>query len=550
MKRILIILLCIWQGAGAQEILVPYKTGNRWGLADLQGKLVVPTNYDWISIGKDYPGGYFGFKKGNQSGVIYNRKEIIVETGEGHEYAVLDEKFILGRYKEKYDVNKAYNSMEERNAARRNPREMHTIYNLKGQNIYPENFARLSIIDTIGSSARLKKQSKYTIFYSVNYENKHSIFVFDIDKQLITKWLLKDYDKFKLESDLPVLSMRNAVFSAQKDRSSPEELVSFDLLKNTVHMSSKIVSGKNDTGKGSPLYNGDVKGDPSSDIVIVESGRPSEIGKKRKLRYDMRFIVAGNSITYSKSDQASNRQNKDFTLPFKADNFKVEVLYSTLPPTKDSIERQIANVLVIESGGKKGLCITDSLFIPPVYDEIKALISHGKTVQDLSFLVGLKDKQTNNMKYGTIDVYGKTVIPVIYDEIAIDQQYSSSRKSFVENLYNEDLRVSINKKSGYITTTNQVKLSVEYDSIYKNDLNYLQNESEFMVLNKNGKYGLLKFRYAGNLLIKPQFEKKIGYYVENYKSKKGLNLLALITNEGQLYAYATKDGLIFAGKEK
>lgn len=62
MKRILIILLCIWQGAGAQEILVPYKTGNRWGLADLQGKLVVPTNYDWISIGKDYPGGYFGFK--------------------------------------------------------------------------------------------------------------------------------------------------------------------------------------------------------------------------------------------------------------------------------------------------------------------------------------------------------------------------------------------------------------------------------------------------------------------------------------------------------
>eukprot|EP01133_Synstelium_polycarpum_P016539 gene16539-19654_t len=516
MKQILLFILFSWQVAQAQEVLVPYKVHNKFGLSDLGGKMVVQPSYDWIVIGKEYPNGYFGFIKEEQTGVIYNKKEIIT-VERACDFAVLKDKFIIGKYKEKFDSNKTYASREERNLAKRNPLEIHSLYNLRGQNVYKENFARLMMLDTLGISLKDKKKSKYTLFLSVNAEGKKSVFVFDNEKQLITNWLLKDYEKLNIQRSSSIMtSITQVEFVGKKDWNADEELISFGLTNNEVKKHSKtITKSNNDSGEAISgdlgLYKGSLRGDPSGDIVITGTTAPGSKSNK----YYTEFKVEGDKITYQKLDQFYKVLHKDLTLPFKADRVTIEMLNFTLPQSKNGPVYEVHNMLSVESGGKHGVFITDSLYINPVYDELKAVTYELKNEKKLFFLVGLKDKQTNTVKYGTVDIYGK------------------------------DLRVTKNKKSGYLNVKNEVKLAVEYDEIYKNDLNYLQYKSEFMILKKNGKYGLLKKGFYGDIFVKPVFDKKIGYYIEDYKGRKGLNLYALVDEDAQLFCYASKDGVLY-----
>jgi hypothetical protein len=536
-----ILLISLSLNVYSQETLVPYRVGDRYGLSDFDGKLIIQPIYDWIEIGPKYPPRYFGFTKGDKKGIIYNKKELIT-AGKNYDFNVVENKFILSKYKEEFDYNKTYNSAEERNDARRNPKQFISLYNLAGQTVYKNNFAKLSILDTLGKSIKNKKHSKYTLFVSTNFEGKFSVFEFDNDKQIISNWFLKDYEKFGIQRGSSIImTMDDAEFVAQKDWSTDAQLITFEVVGNAVKMNSKIILKK---GKGADdmLTNsrsGDLRGDPTVDIVMGEGAR-METGKTPIIKkYFTRFKLIDGKITFVKNDIYQKEIVKDFILPVDATNPKIENLYFTLPKTKDSIEFQTNTVLTFQVNEKFGIYLLDSIYIKPIYSKINAIILNDGKERSLSFLVGLKDDQTKKTKYGTIDIYGQPIIPIIYDEIIIDNKYSNFNR-FTNDLYSTNLRVTINGKTGKVSAKNKIELEPIYDEIVDNNLNYMFGDSDYQKLRIGKKFGL----YSSNkkMFVPAIFDKQIGFIIPNYQNKKDFNLLGLVNEDGQVFCYARKDG--------
>lgn len=542
-KNLLIILLLfILTGKGfCQEILVPYRVGDKYGLSDYSGKLIVQPTYDWIEIGPKYPAGYFGFTKGDKKGVIYKKKELITAE-KNYDFNVVENKFILSKYKEEFDYNKTYGSTAERNEARRNPRQFISLYSLAGQSIYKDNFAKLSILDTMGRSVKHNKNAKYTLFVSTNFDGKFSVFEFDNDKQIISKWFLKDYEKFSLQRGSSIIMrMDDAEFIAKKDWSAEEQLLTFELVNNLVKMNSKVIHKKVD-GTNDLLTNsrgGDLRGDPTADIVINEGGRIEPTKTSKIKRYFTRFRLVDSKISFIKNDIYQKELVKDFILPTGATNAKIENLYFTLPKNKDSIEFQTSNVLTFQVNEKFGVYLLDSIYLKPIYTKINAIILNEGKERSLSFLVGLKDDKSTKVKYGTIDMYGRPIIPIIYDDIVIDNKYSNFNR-FTNDLYATNLRVTVNGKMGKISPKNKIELEPIYDEIVDNNLNYMFADSDFQKLRIGQKFGL--YSLNKKLFVPAIFDKQIGFMMPNYQNKKGFNLLGLVNQDGTICCYARKDG--------
>lgn len=525
----------------SQEILVPYRTGDKYGLSDYNGKLIIHSTYDWIEIGPKYPAGYFGYTKGDKKGIIYNKKELI-SADKNYDFNVLKNKFILSKYKEEFDYNKSYSSSEERNEARRNPKQFISLYNLAGQSVYKDNFAKLSILDTMGRSVKYKKNAKYTLFVSTNFEGKFSVFEFDNDRQIISKWFLKDYEKFSLQRGSSIIMrMDDAEFIAKKDWSADEQLITFEVVNNLVKMNSKVIPKKGNSANDmlTNSRGGDLRGDPTADIVISEGGR-MEPGKASKIKkYFTRFKLVDSKISFIKNDIYQKELVMDFVLPTGATNPKIENLYFTLPKNKDSVEFQTSNVLTFQVDEKFGVHLLDSIYLKPIYTKINAIILNEGNERSLSFLVGLKDDKSTRVKYGTVDMYGRPIIPIIYDKIVIDNKYSNFNR-FTNDLYATNLRVTINGKMGKISAKNKIELEPIYDEIANNNLNYMFGDSDFQKLRIGKKFGL----YSRNkkMFVPAIFDKQIGFIIPNYQNKKDFNLLGLVNEDGQIFCYARKDG--------
>ncbi|RZK53705.1 MAG: hypothetical protein EOO91_17185 [Pedobacter sp.] len=544
MRKTLLIalLLFILTGKGfSQETLVPYRVGDKYGLSDYNGKLIVQPIYDWIEIGPKYPAGYFGFTKGDKKGILYNKKELIT-AGKNYDFNVVENKFILSKYKEEFDYNKTYGSSEERNEARRNPKQFISLYNLAGQSIYKDNFAKLSILDTMGRSVKHNKNAKYTLFVSTNFDGKFSVFEFDNDKQIISKWFLKDYEKFSLQRGSSIIMrMDDAEFIAKKDWSADEQLITFEVVNNLVKMNSKVIPKKGNSADDmlTNSISGDLRGDPTADIVISEGGRiePSKALKIKK--YFTRFKLVDGKISFIKNDIYQKETVKDFILPAGATNPKIENLYFSLPKNKDSVEFQTSNVLTFQVDEKFGVYLLDSVYLKPIYTKINAIILNEGNDRSLSFLVGLKDDKSTRVRYGTVDIYGRPIIPIVYDEIVIDNKYSSFNR-FTNDLYATNLRVTTNGKMGKISAKNKIELEPIYDEIADNNLNYMFGDSDFQKLRIGKMFGL----YSRNkkMFVPAIFDKQIGFMMPNYQNKKDFNLLGLVNEDGTIFCYARKDG--------
>ena len=69
LRTLFILLLALnFVGLQAQQRLYPVRSGNMWGLMNLQGKLIVPAEYN--SIGEYGEEGYAIAQKGNLLGVV------------------------------------------------------------------------------------------------------------------------------------------------------------------------------------------------------------------------------------------------------------------------------------------------------------------------------------------------------------------------------------------------------------------------------------------------------------------------------------------------
>jgi WG containing repeat len=557
MKRILV-LLCIITGfaARSQQLLIPYKAGDLFGLSNEDGKLIIAPAYDkmeWLS-GQWFETGKRIVLKDTLEmtpGRFHIRNETVMLTGLIHQGKTIlkdepynDYEIILDRCIVAESEMRSRSYTKEQFNRFKNKERFYSLFSTSGTNLYPDNFKRIRKMDTTGTSTLHKKRARYILFWAHHFEGTQSLFVFDMDKQLISDWLLKQVDITNPER--PNYTQKVLTFDVRdKNYSTSTKIVDYSSGKFILYtMPKKDLTGNNNqygsAGTDKQMEEITMAVPDYSDIPTKEMS-PDTFVRYHQLLNDSLFNITG---TGSRSFISLPPHSK---IVFREE--KSTEQYGPL------IYRQQQQFGLIENG-RAGATLYDSL----VYFGQQFLAwqtINGKT------------------RCGVIDAGGKVVIPVVYDSMyaglrvmdtedygkltspdyrfvlkEAGSRYQTTRVYPYSRPATDILTVYQNGKCGVIRLTQEIIIPVRYDMIAQNGLNYMRpKESDFIILKSNGRYGITRLKYNRELkrsemdeTIEPVFSMVPCFYLPDYYNRKGQKLIGLFAGAFKFKGYASEKG--------
>ena len=549
------ILLLLLNNSFSQNVLVPYRIGDKFGFADLKGNMIIPADYDYPILRQRYPKGFFCADKNDKTTVISDHK-IIIQDSECSDFEIHTNKFIGAKKEKIYGENKSFKTKEEYLDYDKK-REYITLFNLKGENVYPENFKAMRVIDTAGVSIKNKKLCKYIAFISSNFDNQKSIFVYDCDLQKITEWLAKDYHTIEIAERNYYGEKRE--FRVEKTPMDAEEKIKlvydgkkFKLNsikpKNPNKETDYVTNREPADAEGSwgPVEASDGFGDEYSSNQLGSN-------KIRQRHISTQFKIVNGKIYYLETEYKKDTIVKEINLPYPIENVKIENKNRYLELFTSNEKKVISqNLVVYKTNNKYGILISDNIHIKPVYDSI-IYINYYTYVNNVNahyFLVGIQDKTSQKMNYGTIDLYGNTVIPMVYESIDFHEydrwggRRGPEKPEFYNSVYLTEWLVKKDGKYGYISPTDSIILKAEYEEIKINAREWMYFESYFKILKKGNQYGAIVDVGKNRVIVEPIFTKKPTYYIKDYQGVKGKILFGL-TEEGKIVDGEEERGKFF-----
>ncbi|THF53097.1 hypothetical protein E6C50_02520 [Flavobacterium supellecticarium] len=564
--------------AFSQEVTIPFRVGNVYGISDYNGKLVNKNKFDQISYNRKMPKGYFSFKNKEENGLAYNGKTL-VSGPEYDEFGIEPNKFIIAVLKRNrvsrststFKNEKEYNDFKRRN------REGYALFNLKGETIYPDNFKKIIPVDTTGVSATGAKRARFALMATTNFDDQFSLFVYDCDKQKISEWLLKDYDKIKLDRGLTVPGKSIALTASKAKSDSPMSMQvnhidgkfvlqpltteyrpgvkeRFEKEYGTTELTGDPEYG---SGTGKPNYTTEAVPPPPAYGTGVNATVPNDAIEKKRPKVVKQYIVHTFEIKDEKlflkeliAGQKEAKTETEFPMPpvpaGQTYSFESFPYTST---TQDTEEKRVTqkNIIRFKSGDLYGMLLSQERMISCKYDSISPIKFTHSGQDQLLFVVGQKDVTTQTIQYGLIDSDEKVILPLMYEELdpfGLVKSFSKTRTDI--RVYNKNWRFKQNGKYGIITAYDGIVLPAEYDEIEWNTAHFPGHQDDFVSLKKGGLYGFVlgaDFKEAN--IVQPVFPYKIGFYDRNYQKEKGLLLFGLIDNDGKFFCYARKDGFLY-----
>jgi len=176
-KTIILLLLVVFFSASySQQTQVPFRVGNKFGLANSDGKLTVAAEYDILEPEKYNDFSYFiGYKLSSNAvltTLIYKNKIIFKD-----------------RNYSKYYINNGlikaieYKLMGEPSYFNKNDHtETEHLYDLNGKRIFNGDFRSISIVDDISEDEKIDE----VIIYTNNVEGKESMYLYNKKLKKIT----------------------------------------------------------------------------------------------------------------------------------------------------------------------------------------------------------------------------------------------------------------------------------------------------------------------------------------------------------------------------
>ena len=549
-----------------QQVLVPFKVGDKYGLSDLKGKLIISAVYDNVAWQEDAyfettnkiilndtletsPNNFFLRKNDliTVKGLIYKGKEIL-NNEPFNSFRIYPGKFIIAKCE-----SRAHKFTKEKYEQYHHREKFSALLNIYGKNVYPDNFKSLQALDTLTVEIKGNKIAKFILFSCENFTYQNSLFVYNIDKQEITDWLLKDVQKLHINR---TINPEKSIYVDYKD----EEYHEASAIIN--YGTGKFVFNKIKLGKKESKYKDVIEERPMygnggmEDMAVVEM----PVQERMETHYPKPPFVPfyqfkGDSLFY----EASEDQKYYINLPDD-----MNMLY-----TSPVYKRQTQPV-IYQHKNKFGLIIKNSV-TDAIYDSIFYL---GK-----QYLVYLK--LDNGYKCGVIDENGKIVVPPVYDSIQTQlkefavgydynhtwfkvqpkKDYSSYYNKEIKNNYvktpSDKLLVFRNGKCGILSINNNVIIPVDYDVIASNGSStWFASRSDYFILKKNNLYGItqVEFNKEQNKLmmtntLEPLFTAIPSYYYPNYYSVKGLKLFALYNDKFEFKGFANEKGFLYSKQQ-
>ncbi len=564
MKYFAVIITWLFASASvfSQEILIPYKAGNQFGLCDQLGKIKLEPKYDnlkWLTA--EYfetenriilndtleTSPYNFFVRKNESvkmhGLIYKGKEII--SNQPYEvFNVYPAKCIIAKCDTRFnrltkEQFKAFNGKDK----------FVSLLNICGKNVYPDNFKRLELIDTIYLAINKKEVKRLLIFSCEDFNKRFSLFVFDIDKQKISEWLLKN------------------LFKLSKTRTGYDDnSFSFDYTDSNFYKFNAVID----------YSSGKLKLINQETIKDKKYGNAGGIGDRPELEdYGRMTIVEArpdgkdyveNANRYVKPPFKPYYKRSGDSLFYVTDTDKKTYLNAENETFYFSIEgatTQYEQPVIYQKNNRYGLIIKGS-FEPNIYD---SLFYFGA-----NYLIYVKEN--NKFKCGVIANNGDIKVPWIYDSIqgqmkefvfdfntitlSLKKDYSSyyhkPSKSRLITTSTQQIIVYKDGKCGMISNDNRIIIPVKYDVVAANGLNSLH--PRFIILKNENKYGLTLLEwnketksYNMTNTIEPKFSAIPANYYNNYYNVKGFKLFTLYNQTNKFVCYANEDGFMYAKEQ-
>lgn len=558
-----LLLFIVTSASTAQKMLIPYRSGNLVGLVDENGKIIVTPQFDhvyWMqddwfrtdkkvelkdtleAQGKSFPRNI----QAKMSGLIHNNNIILKDEPFGR-YEIVAKKCIVAEFEGRGET-----LTKEQYKKYGNQRKLYGLFNLKGENLYTENFKRIQKVDTAGISSKDKNTARYILFVAVHFDDKYSMFVFDTDQQKISDWLIKD--AFKIQGDRKRISDKQISFTVtDKNTVRSTQVLDYSggkfVLTSTSSAPSNPAITKKDLIEQVEVV--EVSTDSYGDVPVPPMDRDNP-PVREKPRFNPYHILIKDTLFY-----LTSYENKH---PLKLPAGGKIILTEPRGVTQ-------YQPVIVKTENRFYIVQEDKLSTAD-YD---SLIYFGKY-----FLAW--QKINGQTKAGVINADGSAVIPMEYDSIYADIKYfnledmSPARKSNyrivlteADSKYDQTkqypykrslsnfLTVFKNGKCGVINIKGETIVPIQYEMIAKNNLQHSKpREDEFILLRQNNKYGIATFKYNTekkrselSFIVVPTFEYIPGFFYPDYYGVKDYKLIGLYNEQMEFKGYASEAGKLF-----
>jgi hypothetical protein len=523
--RLLVALLLVY-GALFAQTTIPYRNGNKWGLADVQGQMVMQAKFDsLITSGYGRINGNITTFLNGKKGFIVDGTEVLQPIFDG----IAHEKGILVAYKQTAAGREIY------------------LFNENGHDIINGPVADVKAHDRMGGTGH-----NIHFFHIVKKDLTQSLFTYNAEGEGTPDYLLKDvysiaYNRgqegyvllrVRQKEDAPVELKRvtfnrtKGIFEDFTGTYMPEGYViehayEADFRDNTMGIEADPGDPVADFGGyGTGSYAGDIS-------ISAGSDRYEGPAKKRKT---VNFKKDGNVLKVI--TQAGNGKQQSAVAGFQPGQFTVQYNYQGSIANGDTLYRYHASILY-KNKGKWGVYLGQDNFKPTEFDTITGVKYYDGRESNTSFIVGNLNKAKQYV-YGIMRFDGTMAVPLQYDDIKVyNRNGSSSLNYFV---------VKQGKKYGALNPDGTTVLATEYDAV--NQPAPSIPGLFFLETTQAGKRGFYALYKEQAVVLPPVLNYRI-LKVLDYatatgdKSGAAKLLIVLTDNEGRLAGYADETGKLY-----
>jgi len=412
------------------------------------------------------------------------------------------------------------------------------LYNMKGENVHPEGFRRLELVDSVGTSSRNPIHAKYVLLFTENFQHQFQMCVFDAEEGKFKECLFRDVTDFKLlDADLN----EKIFYLGYKDAKGAEHKKAVSK-KGDYFKIEDFVGAIPEKKSGQEILNEKMENKPELAPEVVQK-KPSN---------ETVYILANDTLFYD----VDGKRNK---IPLHQ---KIQPLFIQpyLPRQKEDLLYKKGEKFGFIRNGK----LSDAEFDSLAYFGIEHYLACKKI--------------NSKLKCGTLDLTGKAVIPMEYDSIfgqmkvyklnpnsgklqlVVDKNVSPVKiqQKAISYYLKTSRNITVYKdgKMGILKIDNQEVIPLIYDEIGLNEIKTRGLASHrFMVLKKDGNYGVMisnfnqETRETTTQIIEPIFPDFPAFYFKDYYGKKGFHLFGLMDENGKLVNYASEIGRVYHKKQ-
>ncbi|SEQ18881.1 WG repeat-containing protein [Flavobacterium urocaniciphilum] len=534
----------------SQEIAIPYRDGNKWGMCNPEGKIIIEPKYDKLEFKEYYDSDFQTVfpKLKNKTGLILNGK-IIFEANYSQIYFD-DENFVLISDENNNKTTEIIS--KEGNALLKKP-----------------------IIEIISSEHITEKLKLYHV---LNKDFTESVFLLDKKTKVIEQWLYEDY--YSLYILKKVGGRFDLVFNTKKSQNDPLQTDVWNVEKAPFVKTKKLMyesedkyleqfyqkaknkTNSNNSGYGSGTGNGELVTDSGYEEaiyssvergdsdVVVDMGEP-EVNKKPQLYFTYILKKENEKLVLETKQENLKEAKKTITpLNLKEPVKNVEVLnYYFYKNTKDSI-LNYRNIAYFKTKNKTGVILPTNISKVIEFDTIVKVFNQVKmkdSFEEITFVAGNKNNKTNQFKYSLISNKKGLIFPLQFDEI-------SNFKLQINN-GNVVYKTRMGDKFGLIESNGNVLLKTEYEDFKHPGYNHHTNfVTKNYLLLKNNKFGLIYHNDTTykDEIIEAIFDYQIDDVLVNFPYKgrystnhSKLTLVTLKNSDNEIIGYANVNGTLY-----